>query len=112
MFIVQSLVCKVHFSFLLTCLLALILTLGEDKISYGYDSSGKKASDSEFSDYGQTFGADDVIGCYLVSKTDRFKCVGKSVVYQLSVTRLSTVKNNSYAAVSLCANSSSANFYK
>lgn len=45
-----------------------ILSLGEDKISYGYDSSGKKVLDSEFTDYGQTFGADDVIGCYLVSK--------------------------------------------
>ena len=37
-------------------------------MSYGYDSSGKKALDSEFTDFGQTFGADDVIGCYLVSK--------------------------------------------
>jgi len=40
---------------------------GEEKVSYGYDSSGKKALDSEFTEYGQTFGADDVIGCYLVS---------------------------------------------
>ena len=41
--------------------------VGEDKLSYGYDSSGKKAIDSEFAEYGQTFGAEDVIGCYLVS---------------------------------------------
>ena len=40
---------------------------GEDKVSYGYDSSGKKALDSEFTEYGQSFGADDVIGCCLVS---------------------------------------------
>ncbi|KAJ7382761.1 hypothetical protein OS493_033047 [Desmophyllum pertusum] len=46
------------------------LQLGEDKISYGYDSSGKKALDSEFTDYGQTFGADDVIGCYLDLESD------------------------------------------
>ena len=42
-------------------------SVGEDKLSYGYDSSGKKATDSEFAEYGQTFGAEDVIGCYLVS---------------------------------------------
>lgn len=41
------------------------LQLGEDKLSYGYDSSGKKVTDSEFAEYGQTFGAEDVIGCYL-----------------------------------------------
>ncbi|XP_058965982.2 heterogeneous nuclear ribonucleoprotein U-like protein 1 isoform X2 [Pocillopora verrucosa] len=41
------------------------LQLGEDKLSYGYDSSGKKATDSEFAEYGQIFGAEDVIGCYL-----------------------------------------------
>ena len=44
-----------------------IFSPGEDKVSYGYDSSGKKALDSEFTEYGQSFGADDVIGCYLVS---------------------------------------------
>ncbi|XP_020617210.1 heterogeneous nuclear ribonucleoprotein U-like protein 1 isoform X2 [Orbicella faveolata] len=46
------------------------LQLGEDKVSYGYDSSGKKALDSEFTEYGQTFGADDVIGCYLDLESD------------------------------------------
>ena len=35
-------------------------------MSYGYDSSGKKALDAEFTEYGQSFGVDDVIGCYLV----------------------------------------------
>ena len=48
-------------------LLLLVLLSGEEKVSFGYDSSGKKALDSEFTEYGQTFGADDVIGCYLVS---------------------------------------------
>ena len=46
-----------------------VLSSGEDKVSYGYDSSGKKALDSEFTEYGQTFAADDVIGCYLVSSS-------------------------------------------
>lgn len=41
------------------------LQLGEVKNSYGYDSSGKKAVDSEFTEYGQSFGVDDVIGCYV-----------------------------------------------
>ena len=47
--------------------LHLLPNLGEGKESYGYDSSAKKAHDSEFTDYGQPFGVDDVIGCYLVS---------------------------------------------
>lgn len=42
---------------------------GEVKNSYGYDSSGKKALNSEFTEYGQSFGVDDVIGCYLVSSS-------------------------------------------
>ena len=43
-----------------------VSSLGENKDSYGFDSSGKKALDSEFSEYGQSFGVDDVVGCYLV----------------------------------------------
>ena len=50
-----------------TLFLEFFFPVGEDKLSYGYDSSGKKATDSEFAEYGQTFGAEDVIGCYLVS---------------------------------------------
>lgn len=42
---------------------------------YGYDSSGKKALDSEFTEYGQMFGADDVIGCYLVSLNYGLLCL-------------------------------------
>lgn len=45
---------------------------GEVKTSYGYDSSGKKVLDSEFTEYGQSFGVDDVIGCYLVSNNVPF----------------------------------------
>ncbi|KAK3736633.1 hypothetical protein QZH41_017018 [Actinostola sp. cb2023] len=41
------------------------LQLGEDGHSYGYDSTGKKCTNSEFSDFGQTFSKDDVITCYL-----------------------------------------------
>lgn len=44
-------------------------------MSYGYDSSGKKALDAEFTEYGQSFGADDVIGCYLVrARSNIFFC--------------------------------------
>ncbi|XP_073231333.1 uncharacterized protein [Porites lutea] len=46
------------------------LQLGEIKNSYGFDSSGKKALDSEFSEYGQSFGVDDVVGCYLDLESD------------------------------------------
>ena len=47
-------------------------------MSYGYDSSGKKACDAEFTEYGQSFGVDDVIGCYLVrARNDIFFFAGK-----------------------------------
>ncbi|CAG9835314.1 unnamed protein product [Diabrotica balteata] len=41
------------------------LQLGEDKHSFGYDSSGKFVTDKKFSDYGVTFDTDAVIGAYL-----------------------------------------------
>ena len=57
--------CKIIWTLLLFCYP--VSSLGEIKNSYGFDSSGKKALDSEFSEYGQSFGVDDVVGCYLVS---------------------------------------------
>ncbi|EDV19621.1 uncharacterized protein TRIADDRAFT_61890 [Trichoplax adhaerens] len=39
--------------------------LGEDKYSYGFGSSGKAATTSNFFSYGKEFGVGDVIGCYL-----------------------------------------------
>uniref|UniRef100_A0A6P7H0L3 Heterogeneous nuclear ribonucleoprotein U-like isoform X3 n=1 Tax=Diabrotica virgifera virgifera TaxID=50390 RepID=A0A6P7H0L3_DIAVI len=41
------------------------LQLGEEKHSFGYDSSGKFVTDKKFSDYGVTFDTDAVIGAYL-----------------------------------------------
>lgn len=41
------------------------MQLGEEKLSYGYDSSGKKCTGNEFVDYGIQFDKNDVIGCYL-----------------------------------------------
>ncbi|XP_030375113.1 heterogeneous nuclear ribonucleoprotein U-like protein 1 isoform X2 [Scaptodrosophila lebanonensis] len=41
------------------------LLLGEAEHSYGYCESGRKASNSEFTEYGKPYQLDDVIGCYL-----------------------------------------------
>jgi hypothetical protein len=41
---------------------------GEDSLSFAYGSIGKKATKGEFSNYGSTFGLNDVIGVYLVSR--------------------------------------------
>lgn len=41
------------------------MQLGESKLSYGYESNGKKCSNNEFIDYGKSFGKNDIIGCYL-----------------------------------------------
>lgn len=40
---------------------------GEEPFSYGYGGTGKKSSDCKFADYGEKFGENDVIGCYIVS---------------------------------------------
>ncbi|KAI5608398.1 heterogeneous nuclear ribonucleoprotein U-like protein 1 isoform X1 [Silurus asotus] len=39
--------------------------LGEEPFSYGYGGTGKKSSNCKFEDYGEKFGENDVIGCYL-----------------------------------------------
>lgn len=41
------------------------LQLGERKNSFAYGGSGQKALNNEFSEYGCTFGLDDVVGVYL-----------------------------------------------
>eukprot|EP00731_Ephydatia_muelleri_P007667 Em0004g5a len=39
--------------------------LGKDKFGFGYGGTAKKSTASQFDDYGETFGRDDTIGCYL-----------------------------------------------
>uniref|UniRef100_A0A2I4CKU7 Heterogeneous nuclear ribonucleoprotein U-like protein 1 n=1 Tax=Austrofundulus limnaeus TaxID=52670 RepID=A0A2I4CKU7_AUSLI len=39
--------------------------LGEEPFSFGYGGTGKKSSDCKFSDFGEKFGENDVIGCYI-----------------------------------------------
>lgn len=36
-------------------------------MSYGYGGTGKKSCNCKFDNYGEKFGENDVIGCYLVS---------------------------------------------
>lgn len=43
------------------------LQLGEAPVSYAYDSDGLKAVNSEFTEYGRKFTAEDVVGTFLVS---------------------------------------------
>ncbi|XP_041416712.1 heterogeneous nuclear ribonucleoprotein U-like protein 2 isoform X2 [Xenopus laevis] len=38
--------------------------LGEDDLSFAYDSRGLKVTSSQFDPYGETFGENDVIGCF------------------------------------------------
>ncbi|KAM9481785.1 heterogeneous nuclear ribonucleoprotein U-like protein 1 isoform 2-T3 [Clarias gariepinus] len=39
--------------------------LGEEPFSYGYGGTGKKSFNCKFEDYGQKFGENDIIGCYV-----------------------------------------------
>ncbi|XP_031719402.1 heterogeneous nuclear ribonucleoprotein U-like protein 1 isoform X1 [Anarrhichthys ocellatus] len=39
--------------------------LGEEPFSFGYGGTGKKSADCKFADFGEKFGENDVIGCYI-----------------------------------------------
>ncbi|KAL6115757.1 hnrnpul1 [Pungitius sinensis] len=39
--------------------------LGEEAFSFGYGGTGKKSADCKFADFGEKFGENDVIGCYI-----------------------------------------------
>ncbi|XP_061104453.1 heterogeneous nuclear ribonucleoprotein U-like protein 1 [Conger conger] len=39
--------------------------LGEELFSYGYGGTGKKSTNCKFEDFGEKFGENDVLGCYL-----------------------------------------------
>lgn len=46
------------------------MQLGEEKLSYGYGETGKKCTDSNFTEYGPAFGLNDIVGCYLDMSDD------------------------------------------
>lgn len=41
------------------------MQLGEEPLTYGFGGTGKISSANKFSDYGTSYGKDDVVGCYL-----------------------------------------------
>lgn len=47
--------------------------LGEDEFSYGFDGRGLKAENSQFEEFGQTFGENDVIGCFANFETEEIE---------------------------------------
>lgn len=56
-----------------------MLTLpGEDEFSYGFDGRGLKAENGQFEEFGQTFGENDVIGCFAVSVVESGGFIARS----------------------------------
>ena len=49
------------------------MQLGEEPLSFGFDGTSKKCTNNEFSDYGQTFSKDDIVGCYLDMSADNIE---------------------------------------
>ena len=41
------------------------LELGKDSFGFGYGGTGKKSNNNKYDDYGEPFGLNDVIGCYV-----------------------------------------------
>ncbi|XP_017554903.1 heterogeneous nuclear ribonucleoprotein U-like protein 1 isoform X2 [Pygocentrus nattereri] len=65
--------------------------LGEEAFSYGYGGTGKKSSNCRFEDYGEKFGENDIVGCYIdfdsseeveIAFSKNGKCLG--VAYRVS----------------------------
>jgi ATP-dependent RNA helicase DDX1 len=58
--------------------------LGKDNFGFGFGGTGKKSFSSQFDDYGEPFGKDDTIGCYIdtdggsVSFSKNGKSLGKA----------------------------------
>lgn len=52
--------CRVGFS-----TLSASLDLGTDRFGFGFGGTGKKSNNKQFDDYGEAFGMQDVIGCYV-----------------------------------------------
>lgn len=52
--------------------------VGEDEFSYGFDGRGLKAENGQFAEFGQTFGENDVIGCFAVSAPRRCGFIARS----------------------------------
>lgn len=50
---------------MLYCILKASLDLGTDKYGFGFGGTGKKSNNKQFDNYGEAFGLNDVIGCYL-----------------------------------------------
>lgn len=42
-----------------------VLDLGTDKLGFGFGGTGKKSNSKQFDNYGEAYGKDDVIGCFL-----------------------------------------------
>lgn len=42
-----------------------LLNLGTDKLGFGYGGTGKKSNSNQFDTYGEPYGKDDIIGCFL-----------------------------------------------
>ncbi|CAH1261466.1 HNRNPU [Branchiostoma lanceolatum] len=47
------------------------IQLGEEPFSYGYGGTAKSSTACKFNDYGEKFGAGDVMGCYVDFTTDQ-----------------------------------------
>ena len=43
------------------------LSLGEDKLSYGFGATGRASTNKQFQLYGEAYGPGDFIGCFVVS---------------------------------------------
>lgn len=43
------------------------LALGESPLSYGFGCTGKGVVNNQYNEYGEPYGADDIITCLLVS---------------------------------------------
>jgi ATP-dependent RNA helicase DDX1 len=70
--------CKVHARDLCSCVTAqtAVYDIGTDRMSFGFGGTGKKSHARDFKDYGEAYGKNDVIGCYLDLERYAVRLVG------------------------------------
>lgn len=60
-----------------------VLDLGTDRLGFGFGGTGKKSNNRQFDTYGEPYGMNDVIGCFLDLNNLKIKWSKNGTVYLL-----------------------------
>jgi len=70
-----------------------ILDLGTDRLSFGFGGTGKKSYNRQFDTYGEAFGKNDVIGCFLDLDSLKIKWSKNGKIFEDGYTISTSMRN-------------------